>query len=331
MREARTIYLSAPDEKSLTGKVKDFGFGFEDGIVGLNNDHIDKELLVKECEVLSSKMGNDFTLLYKNNEDESKSISFRVRKSFTSKGFLYVLREIQKVVPTLNSKFLNLPDYYKQIMSSPFLLKGGLVVICGSTGNGKSTTATASLAQRLVDFGGLAITIEDPPEYQMTGKIGKGYCIQMPVCEENGGSFATAIKASLRMYPSSQNSTIMMIGEIRDGETAAQLLRDSINGHLIFTTVHANDVITGISRIISLASMEIGAKEACELMSQSLRVIAHQKISLGIPQIRMLVNDGSNTAVSSRIRGNEVYNLNTEIMRQNNLLKIGRLPINEKK
>lgn len=321
MKKVITVYLS------VDGSVDDFGFDLEGtGVSYLKENHIDRTSLMESAVEACKRFGNDFTVNYK---ADGGSILFRGRKVLTSKGYFFALREIANGIPTLRGGSLKLPDYYREIISHEFLLSGGLVFIAGAPGNGKSTTLSATLIERLLVFGGLAVSIEDPPEFQMTGKIGDGYCFQLPVCEENGGDFAGAIKASLRMYPARQLSTILMIGEIRDSKTAAQVLRDSINGHLILTTVHANDLQSAISRIISLASNEISIDEARDLMAQSLKVGVHQKISNGLPLLKIIVNDGTNTGITTRIRNNEVFGLKSEIMRQNNLLKTGRFPINE--
>ncbi len=322
IKEARTIYLTK--EKGM----KNIGFGFSAPGVAkvLDGTEVDKDELFELADKASEQFGDDFTVAY---HSRGEHIFFRGRKVLTAKGSLYVLREIFKGVPSLKEGVLNLPAYFKEIVSHEFLLGGGLFVVCGATGNGKSTTMTAALVERLRTYGGLGITIEDPPEYQMTGPVGKGYCYQLPVCSENGNSFAGAIKAALRCYPSKQRSTIMMIGEVRDAETAAQVLRDSLNGHLVFTTIHANDIISGISRLLSLAAQVIGQREAQDLMSHALRVITYQKIMNNKPMLKMLINDGTNTGISTRISNGEIGNLTSEIMRQNNLLKINRLPIKE--
>lgn len=322
MREAKTIYLSKERGMNNIG----FGFG-EPGVAKeLGDAEVDRDALYELAKSASEQFGDDFTIAYKAN---GESTFFRGRKVLTAKGVMYVLREIFKGVPSLKEGVLNLPNYFKEVVSHEFLLGGGLFLVCGSTGNGKSTTMTAALVERLKTYGGLGITIEDPPEYQMTGPIGKGYCYQLPVCHENGGSFAGAIKAALRCYPSKQRSTIMMIGEVRDSETAAQVLRDSLNGHLVFTTIHANDIVSGLSRLLSLAAQAIGQREAQDLMSHALRVVTYQKIINNKPILKMLINDGTNTGISTRIANGEVGNLTSEIMRQNNLLKINRLPIKE--
>lgn len=317
IKESRTIYLHEED-------FFDIGFGFDGpGQARKLNGELDTKKLFALCLEASERFGDDFTIIYDEN------IFFRGRKFLSTKGYIFAIREVFKGVPSLGEGVLNLPNYYKSVVLDEFLLSGGLFLICGSTGNGKSTTMAASVVERLKSYGGLAITVEDPPEYQMGGAIGKGYCFQMPVCDENGGDFQGAIIAALRAYPAKQRSTIMMIGEIRDSKTAAQVLRDSLNGHLVFSTVHSNDVLSGISRILSLASQEIGKKEAQELMSMAMRVVTHQKIINNKPKIQMLINDGSNSAIKSRLANGEIVNLGTELMRQNNLLLTGKLPIKE--
>lgn len=322
MNEARMIYLFENE------KIKDIGFGFEDGAASLIDPKLDRNSLYEQCIELSERYGFDFTLSV---EENGENTTFRGRKITSSRGIVFGLREIHKGIPTLKDDYLGIPKFYKDLVSHPFLLKGGIILVAGSTGNGKSTTLAATMIHRIVLFGGVAVSIEDPPEYQMTCKVGKGFCFQVPVCEENGGDFPGAIKAALRFYPSGQASTILSIGEIRDGKTAATALRESINGHLVLTTIHANDVMSALTRILTLAGQEIGVKEAEDLLSQSLRMVAHQQLVNGKPSIKVLVNDGKNTLVSSRIRAGEIYSLNSEILRQNNLInKTGVLPLEGK-
>jgi twitching motility protein PilT len=328
MKQARAIYLSE------NPKMRDIGFGFDENtVIYLEEEHIDRKVLYEQCEKASERFGNDFTVIYKEKvanekaDDHEKIIIFRGRKALSSVGKVYALREIHKGLPRLKDDHLGLPSFYKELASHEFLLSGGIFLIAGATGNGKSTTLAATLIHRLMLYGGFAVSIEDPPEYQMTGKIGNGFCFQLPVCDENGGDFAGAVKASLRMYPSRQTSSILAIGEIRDSKTAATALRESVNGHLIMATIHANDVVGAITRLLTLAAQEIGIQEASDLLAQSMRITVHQQIIAGKPKIKVLVND-KNNMISARIRAKEVHALMPEVLRQNNLIqRTGVLPL----
>ncbi|MDA0629118.1 ATPase, T2SS/T4P/T4SS family, partial [Acinetobacter baumannii] len=139
---------------------------------------------------------------------------------------VFVLRRFPAKVPTFES--LNLHNGYVSKLMQQRL--SGLIVIAGPFGAGKTTTASALIAARLSKFGGVAITIEDPPEMPLEGKHGEGVCYQ--TWADRGG-FGDATRKMARFAPS-----IIFLGEVRDAETAAEALRASINGRLVVCTAH---------------------------------------------------------------------------------------------
>ena len=116
----------------------------------------------------------------------------------------------------------------------------GISLVTGPTGCGKSTTLYASL-QRIVSDEVKAITIEDPVEYHVSGVN------QIPVHEKVGLTFATGLRSILRHDPD-----IIMIGEIRDLETAQAAVQASLTGHLVFSTLHTNDATGAMTRLIDM-------------------------------------------------------------------------------
>lgn len=116
----------------------------------------------------------------------------------------------------------------------------GIILVTGPTGSGKSTTLYASL-NKLNDLDRKTITIEDPIEYQMAG------ITQMQVLPQIGFSFSTGLRAMLRHDPD-----IMMVGEIRDYETAEMAIRSSLTGHLVFSTLHTNDAAGAVTRLADM-------------------------------------------------------------------------------
>jgi type IV pilus assembly protein PilB len=116
----------------------------------------------------------------------------------------------------------------------------GLVLVTGPTGSGKTTTLYASLS-KLYDPRKKIITIEDPVEYELSG------INQIPVNPKRGPTFATGLRAILRQDPD-----VVMVGEIRDSETADIAIRSALTGHLIFSTLHTNDAISSIGRLIDM-------------------------------------------------------------------------------
>lgn len=113
----------------------------------------------------------------------------------------------------------------------------GMILICGPTGSGKSTTLYATL-RRLNKQTGNILTIEDPVEYTLEGVN------QVQLKEEIGLTFANALRTFLRQDPD-----IIMLGEIRDGDTAQMAIRSSLTGHLIFSTIHTNTAWGSIARL----------------------------------------------------------------------------------
>src|SRR4029453_10139685 len=125
---------------------------------------------------------------------------------------------------------------FRQYISEPY----GMVLVTGPTGSGKTTTLYAALNE-IKNTEDKIITIEDPIEYQLQG------ITQIPVNEKKGLSFARGLRSILRHDPDK-----IMIGEIRDAETAQIAIQSALTGHLVFTTVHANNVIDVIGRFLNM-------------------------------------------------------------------------------
>jgi len=131
--------------------------------------------------------------------------------------------------PTLLGKF-------RRFIAEPY----GMVLVTGPTGSGKTTTLYAALNEIRNDEDKI-ITIEDPVEYQLRG------ITQIPVNEKKGLTFARGLRSILRHDPDK-----IMVGEIRDTETAQIAIQSALTGHLVFTTVHANNVIDVIGRFLNM-------------------------------------------------------------------------------
>lgn len=125
---------------------------------------------------------------------------------------------------------------FRRFISEPY----GMVLVTGPTGSGKTTTLYAALNE-IANPEDKIITIEDPVEYQLRG------IMQIPVNEKKGLTFARGLRAILRHDPDK-----IMVGEIRDTETAQIAINAALTGHLVFTTVHANNVIDVIGRFVNM-------------------------------------------------------------------------------
>src|SRR5262245_40249446 len=176
---------------------------------------------------------------------KGRFIDLRVSIMPASHGEDAVLRVLDK--ETLSEKFQSLSldvvgfsaeetRRFRRYIREPY----GMVLVTGPTGSGKTTTLYAAINEIKTDEDKI-ITIEDPVEYQLRG------ITQIPVNEEKGLTFARGLRSILRHDPDK-----IMVGEIRDQETAQIAIQSALTGHLVFTTVHANNVTDVIGRFINM-------------------------------------------------------------------------------
>lgn len=173
-------------------------------------------------------------------ERKGKSIEARVSSMPTLSGEKLVVRLLDHHarIPTLES--LGMPQRqltrFRRVIHAPH----GFVVACGPTGSGKTTTLYAAMAERNVDSQNLC-SVEDPVEVRIPGVA------QVQVNVRAGVTFASALRAFLRQDPN-----VIMVGEMRDEETAAVAASASLSGQLVFTTLHSNDAPKAIDRLLEL-------------------------------------------------------------------------------
>ena len=169
-----------------------------------------------------------------------KDIDVRVSILPTVYGEKVVLRLLDKTGFDFNLSSLGFPQenlgIFKKVINQPY----GLVVVSGPTGSGKSTSLYASLKEIKNERTNIT-TVEDPVEYQLDG------INQVQVFEDIGLTFAGSLRSILRQDPD-----ILLIGEIRDGETADIAVKFALTGHLVFSTVHANDAPGTITRLLDI-------------------------------------------------------------------------------
>lgn len=138
-------------------------------------------------------------------------------------------------IPRLDS--INLPKVYIEKVRSKVKLPHGMIVVTGPTGSGKTTTLYAMLSE-LADYTRNIMTIEDPVELTLAGAS------QIPVGADRELSFSSALRSALRQDPD-----VIMIGEIRDEETAQIAVRAAMTGHLVLCSLHTNDALSAITRL----------------------------------------------------------------------------------
>ena len=174
-----------------------------------------------------------------------KTIDFRVSIMPSVHGEDAVIRildkeSISEQFTELTLDILGFPEVelrrFRKYIHEPY----GMVLVTGPTGSGKTTTLYASLSE-IKSIEDKIITIEDPVEYQLRG------ITQIPINEKKGLTFARGLRSILRHDPDK-----IMVGEIRDPETAQIAIQSALTGHLVFTTVHANNVVDVLGRFLNM-------------------------------------------------------------------------------
>lgn len=219
-------------------------------------------LLRSKCEEIHERDGADEFGLRHNR------VVYRVSVMQTLGDHVYVLRRMPREVPQLSA--LNLDPRIVAAWMQPKLT--GMLVVSGAYRNGKTTTASALVAGRLMTHGGVGITIEDPPEMPLEGRHGDGICYQT---QPYKGSFAESCRRAARWAPS-----VIFLGETREPETAVELLRASINGRLTYSTVHADSISSCIQRLYTLAASATSHDDAASLLADGLLGVLHQRLEM---------------------------------------------------
>ena len=197
-----------------------------------------------------------------------KTIDFRVSIMPTVHGEDVVIRILDK--QSLSEQFTELsldilgyPEAdlkrFRKYIAEPY----GMVLVTGPTGSGKTTTLYAALSE-IKTVEDKIITIEDPVEYQLRG------ITQIPINEKKGLTFARGLRSILRHDPDK-----IMVGEIRDNETAQIAINSALTGHLVFTTVHANNVLDVLGRFLNMGveAYQFVSALNCVLAQRLIRVI----------------------------------------------------------
>ena len=168
---------------------------------------------------------------------EDVSIDLRVSILPTSFGEKIVVRILDKRNATISFDKIGIMGYNRQLLEDCFQLKQGMVLVTGPTGSGKSTTLYSAI-NRIRSTTNNILTIEDPIEYMFEG------INQVQVNEKAGITFASALRSFLRQDPD-----VILVGEIRDRETAEISIQAALTGHLVLSTLHTNDTFTTITRL----------------------------------------------------------------------------------
>lgn len=168
------------------------------------------------------------------------SIDFRVSTLPTQFGESVVLRVLDRSNVQLDVDNIGFPDDIRTFFLEDIHKPNGIIIVTGPTGSGKTTTLYAAL-QQINKTETKILTAEDPVEYDVEG------IIQLPIRENIGLTFASALRSFLRQDPD-----VIMVGEIRDLETAQIAIQASLTGHLVFSTLHTNDAAGAVTRLIDM-------------------------------------------------------------------------------
>ena len=223
--------------------------------------------VMSELDISERRVPQDGRFRVKYGQPE-RPIDFRVSIMPSIHGEDAVLRVLDK--ESMSEKFHKLTldvvgfdeddlRKFRRYISEPY----GMVLVTGPTGSGKTTTLYAAVNEIKTDEDKI-ITIEDPVEYQIRG------ITQIPVNEKKGLTFARGLRSILRHDPDK-----IMVGEIRDTETAQIAIQSALTGHLVFTTVHANNVVDVIGRFLNMGVEPYNFVSAlnCILAQRLVRII----------------------------------------------------------
>jgi type IV pilus assembly protein PilB len=242
---------------------------------------ISRVKVMSELDISERRVPQDgrFRVKYGNPE---RPIDFRVSIMPSIHGEDAVLRVLDK--ESMSEKFhqlvLDVVGFdeddlrkFRRYIKEPY----GMVLVTGPTGSGKTTTLYAAVNEIKTEEDKI-ITIEDPVEYQIRG------ITQIPVNEKKGLTFARGLRSILRHDPDK-----IMIGEIRDTETAQIAIQSALTGHLVFTTVHANNVVDVIGRFLNMGVEPYNFVSAlnCILAQRLVRLICNscRKVALYPPEV----------------------------------------------
>lgn len=245
--------------------------------------------VMSELDIAERRVPQDgrFRVRYK-----SRLIDFRVSIMPTIHGEDAVLRVLDK--ESMSEKFAKLSldvvgfsesdlTKFRRYIAEPY----GMVLVTGPTGSGKTTTLYAALSEIKNDEDKI-ITIEDPVEYQLKG------ITQIPVNEKKGLTFARGLRSILRHDPDK-----IMVGEIRDQETAQIAINSALTGHLVFTTVHANNVVDVLGRFLNIGV------EAYNFVSALNCILAQRLVRVNCEHCRKPVKYPAQMYIDSGLDPNE--------------------------
>ncbi len=297
----RTAYI--PDNRTPNGltklKADDFSYFF---------DKVEKSY---------DGQNPSYSILY-------NKIFYRIERSMTIYGVQYCARKMPREVPSFSG--LGFPTELRKYLLS-LSNAAGLILWSGPTGAGKTTSISSLMKEYLVTEGGFAYTIEDPSEMPLDGTY-NAVNGSLALCKQTqpvSGNWGDCLKSALRSKP-----RFIMVGEIRTPDTASEVLRACTSGHLVLSSIHANNVTDAINSVIKYAASTGMTEElAYDLFSRGMLAVLHQTLS-GIqnkmPQVSYLFANPDTTQgdqVRAIVKTGKL-NLATSIDTQRSRLSLGK-------
>lgn len=198
---------------------------------------------------------------------------YRVERVETIYGVQYCARKMPQQVPPFASLGYRV-ELARQLLS--LNNASGLILCAGPTGSGKTTMVSSLLKEFLIQEGGFAYTIEDPTEMPLDGLYkaangGLGLCKQT---QPPHGDWGEGLKSALRSRPK-----YILVGEIRTPDTASEVLRAATSGHLVLSTIHANNIPDAINSVVKYAASSSMSEDlAYDLFSRGMLAVVHQQL-----------------------------------------------------
>ena len=282
-RKASDIHLE-PYEKIFRVRFRTDGVlqEFMKPPMKLKNAIISRAKIMAKLDIAERRLPQDGRIKMKFGKD--KEMDFRVSVLPTLYGEKVVMRLLDKSNLQLDMTKLGFEESplkeFKESIHKPF----GMVLVTGPTGSGKTTTLYSALAE-LNQISENISTAEDPVEFNLMG------INQVQMHEEIGLTFASSLRSFLRQDPD-----IIMVGEIRDFETAEIAIKAALTGHLVLSTLHTNDAPSTINRLlnmgiepflvassVNLIAAQRLARKICEFCKQPIQVSPQMLLNLGVP------------------------------------------------
>jgi twitching motility protein PilT len=223
------------------------------------------------------------------------------------------MRKSLKQAPTLKSTPSPFPVLYQKSLLDPSLNRGGIILVSGGAGCGKTTTASAVLVSRLMQHGGVAFTVEDPPEHPLNGWHDSGYCWQTSVVGSGqDADWTRSMQFILRSQPVGTNQ-MLFVGEIRTSEAAQMMVRAANNGFLVITTSFGSSLPSALEAFCSLVG-----KEHIQAFASMIRIVIYQTIVGDRFSVDFLTSDNPTSKVAQLIKALQFAQLRDELNFQRN-------------